>query len=90
MRIGDEIPEIILDALHENEIKKLNFSDYKGKWLVLIFYPGDFTFVCPTELEEAANQYEEFKKAGAEIVSISTDSIYSHKAWHDSSPSIKK
>ncbi len=88
--VGNTLPEISLDALVKNEIKKIDFSDYKGKWLVLIFYPGDFTFVCPTELEEAAIQYDEFKKLDAEIISISTDSVYSHKAWHDSSPSIKK
>jgi len=89
VKIGFKIPDITADALHENEIKKINFSDYEGKWLVLIFYPADFTFVCPTELEEAAEKYEEFKIAGAEILSISTDTAYAHKAWHDSSPSIK-
>jgi peroxiredoxin len=88
--VGFEIPEITADAYYEGDSKKINFSDYKGKWLVLIFYPGDFTFVCPTELEEAAEKYEEFKNAGAEILSISTDSVWVHKAWHDTSPSIKK
>jgi peroxiredoxin (alkyl hydroperoxide reductase subunit C) len=57
---------------------------------VLIFYPADFTFVCPTELEDAASLYEEFKEAGAEVISISIDTAYVHKAWHDTSPSIKK
>jgi len=65
-------------------------SNYKGKWLVLIFYPADFTFICPTELEEAANYYNEFKKLKAEILSVSTDTVFVHKAWRDNSPSIKK
>jgi len=56
----------------------------------MIFYPADFTFICPTELEEAANMYGEFKALGAEILSVSTDTVFVHKAWHDNSPSIKK
>jgi NADH-dependent peroxiredoxin subunit C len=68
----------------------MKISDFKGKWLVLLFYPADFTFICPTELEEAADYYEEFKKAGAEILSVSTDTAFVHKAWHDHSPAIKK
>lgn len=58
--------------------------------MVLLFYPADFTFICPTELEEAAKYYDEFKEGGAEILSISTDTVFVHKAWHDSSPSIAK
>ncbi len=68
----------------------MRISDSKGKWLVLLFYPADFTFVCPTELEEAAHFYEEFIKEGAEIISFSTDTKYSHFAWHDSSKAIGK
>lgn len=90
VRIGEKIPDFEADALVNEEIKKIRFSDYKGKWLVLIFYPADFSFVCPTELEEAAKYYDEFKKLNAELMSISTDTKYSHKAWHDTSPSIKK
>lgn len=56
----------------------------------MIFYPADFTFICPTELEEAADAYKEFKKLGAEIISVSTDTVHTHKAWHDTSPAIKK
>ena len=85
-----EIANFELEAFQNEEIKKLKLSDYKGRWLVLIFYPADFTFICPTELEEAANYYEEFKKLGAEVLSVSTDTAFVHKAWHDSSPSIKK
>ena len=90
IQIDQEIPDFDLEAFHNEEIKRVKLSDYRGKWLVLIFYPADFTFICPTELEEAANYYEEFKKLGAEILSISTDTVYVHKAWHDQSPAISK
>tara|TARA_Y100000310_G_C20703935_1_gene832870 strand:+ start:8103 stop:8666 length:564 start_codon:yes stop_codon:yes gene_type:complete len=89
-RIGESINDMELDAYHEDEEKKVKLSDFKGKWLVAVFYPADFTFVCPTELEELADTYEDFKKEGAEIVSVSTDTVYVHKAWHDESPAIKK
>src|SRR3989338_9116464 len=90
-KISDlEIANFELEALQKEEIKKLKLSDYKGQWLIVIFYPDDFTFICPTELEEAANYYEEFKKLGAEVLSVSTDTAFVHKAWHYSSPSIKK
>lgn len=79
-----------LEAYHEDELKKISLSEYRGKWLVLIFYPADFTFICPTELEEAADNYEEFKKQGAEVMSVSTDTAFVHKAWHDQSEAIKK
>ncbi|MDO8494974.1 MAG: redoxin domain-containing protein [bacterium] len=84
------LPDLEVEAYQDDEIKKLKLSDYAGKWLVMIFYPGDFTFVCPTELEEAAELYPQFKKLGAEVLSISTDSVHVHKAWHDQSPAIKK
>ena len=90
IKIGEKILDFSLDAFHENKIKRIKLSDYKGKWLVLFFYPADFTFVCPTELEELAENYGEFKKLGAEILSVSTDTAFAHKAWHDSSPAIKK
>lgn len=90
VKIDQKVPEFQFDAYQKDEIKKLKFSDYLGKWLVLIFYPADFTFICPTELEEAANLYEEFKKLNAEVMSISTDTAFVHKAWHDQSPAIKK
>jgi len=90
VKIGDTIKDLTLDAFIENDIRKVNLSDYKGKWMVLLFYPADFTFVCPTELEEAAENYEEFKKLDAEILSVSTDTAFAHKAWHDNSPAIGK
>jgi peroxiredoxin (alkyl hydroperoxide reductase subunit C) len=90
VRIGQPISDFTLDAFHKSDIQKIRLSDYKGKWLLLLFYPADFTFVCPTELEEAAEHYEEFKQAGAEVLSISTDTAYVHKAWHDASATIRK
>jgi NADH-dependent peroxiredoxin subunit C len=65
-------------------------SQGRGKWSVVFFYPADFTFVCPTELEDLATHYAEFKKLGVEIYSVSTDTHFSHKAWHDTSEAIKK
>ena len=90
VKIGTKIEEFEFEAYHNDEIKKMKFSDFEGKWLVLLFYPADFTFVCPTELAEAADLYEAFRKAGAEILSVSTDTAFVHKAWHDQSPAIKK
>lgn len=89
-KIGQKIQDFEYDAYYNGDVAKQKLSDFKGKWLVLLFYPADFTFICPTELEEAANFYEEFKKAGAEVLSVSTDTVYVHKAWHDVSPAIKK
>lgn len=90
LKINSIVPDFELDAYQNNEIKKLKLSDYKGKWVVMIFYPADFTFVCPTELEDAAHFYDEVKKLGGEIMSISTDTAFVHKAWHDNSPAISK
>lgn len=88
--VNADLPDVTFKAYHDDEIKTLSLSDYKGKWLVLFFYPADFTFVCPTELEEMANLYDDFKKEGAEVLSISTDTVYVHKAWHDTSSAIRK
>ncbi|MDA0337985.1 MAG: alkyl hydroperoxide reductase subunit C [bacterium] len=89
-RIGAEIPDFELEAYHQGEIKNIKLSDYRGKWLCLVFYPADFTFVCPTELEDAAKLYPEFQKINAEILSVSTDTAFVHKAWHDTSEAIGK
>ncbi len=62
----------------------------KGKWSVIVFYPADFTFVCPTELEDLADHYAEFQKLGVQIYGVSTDTHFAHKAWHDTSEAIKK
>ncbi len=90
MKIGETVPDITFEMYQREEVKKVALSDYRGKWLVLLFYPADFTFICPTELEEAAEQYSEFQKEGCEILAVSTDTIFVHKAWHDNSPAIKK
>jgi NADH-dependent peroxiredoxin subunit C len=90
VKIGGRVPDFEAEVFHNEETKKIKFSDYKGKWVVMIFYPADFTFICPTELEEAADLYEEFKKLNAEVISVSTDTVFVHKAWHDNSPAIKK
>ena len=90
VKVGQKITDAEFQAFHSNDIKKMKFSDFKGKWLVLIFYPADFTFICPTELEEAASLYEDFKKEGAEVLSVSTDTVFVHKAWQDASAAIKK
>jgi peroxiredoxin len=90
IKIGQIIPDMEVEAYHNDEIKKIRLSDYRGKWLILLFYPADFTFICPTELEEAADYYDEFQKMGVELLSVSTDTTFVHKAWHDNSPSIKK
>lgn len=88
--VGNFVPDFELKVYHKDKIKKIKLSDYKGKWLILFFYPADFTFICPTELEEMANYYDKFKKEGVEILSVSTDTVFVHKAWHDTSDAIKK
>ncbi len=90
MKIGEQVEDFEADAYVSGDIKKVKLSDYKGKWIVMIFYPADFTFVCPTELSEMADYYEEVKKLGAEVLSVSTDTAYVHAAWHAQSESIKK
>ena len=81
--VGQPAPDF--DMPSTKNIEKLNenvkLSDYRGKWLALVFYPLDFTFVCPTELTAFSDRYDEFQGIGAEIVGISTDSVYSHRAW---------
>lgn len=90
VRVGETIPDYEFEIYHKDEFKTVKFSDYRGKWLAVVFYPADFTFVCPTELEELAKLYPEFQGVNAEIVSFSTDTVFTHKAWHDVSPAIKQ
>ncbi|HPI19835.1 MAG TPA: peroxiredoxin [Candidatus Kapabacteria bacterium] len=73
-----------------NAFKEISLDDYKGKWVVLFFYPLDFTFVCPTEIEEFGKNYEEFKKLNCEVIACSTDSQFSHLAWRSSHPGLRK
>ena len=88
--VNKSAPDFTEDVFVDNDIKKISLSDYKGKWVILFFYPADFTFVCPTELGELADKYEEIKNLGAEIISVSTDTAFVHKAWYDNSETIKK
>lgn len=90
IKINQLAPEFKEYAFWDNEKKVIKLSDFEGKWVVLFFYPADFTFVCPTELGELADHYEEFKSMNAEIISVSTDTHFIHKAWHDTSETIKK
>ncbi len=88
--INKQIPEFSLQAFHNGEFKTITDSDILGKWAIFFFYPADFSFVCPTELVDMAEKYDEFKKMGVEIYSVSTDTHFVHKAWWDASESIRK
>lgn len=88
--INEQAPKFKEDAFVDGNIKKISLDDYKGKWVVLFFYPADFTFVCPTELGELADNYVKLKEIGAEVISVSTDTAFVHKAWYDNSDTIKK
>ena len=77
-------------AYHNGQFVDVSDANLKGKWSVVFFYPADFTFVCPTELTDLAEHYDEFKAIGVEIYSVSTDTHFSHLAWHASSPMISK
>lgn len=90
LHIGDMLPELSLKAYYQNKEVSLLTKDYKNTWKIFFFYPADFTFVCPTELEELAVMYADFQKENAEIFSVSTDTVFVHKAWHDNSPAIGK
>lgn len=89
IHIGHPIPNFTAEAYQDGKISTVSLDQYRGQWLIMAFYPADFTFVCPTELGELAGRYDEFKKLKTEIVSISTDKAYTHAAWHDASPIIK-
>ncbi len=77
-------------AFHNGKFVPVTEASLKGKWSAVVFYPADFTFVCPTELGDLADSYAEFKKLGVEVYSVSTDTHFTHKAWHDASDTIKK
>ncbi|KAF1856976.1 hypothetical protein Lal_00032229 [Lupinus albus] len=83
LQVGKRAPDFDMPSTKELKTLKDNvkLSDYKGKWLILFFYPLDFTFVCPTELKAFSDKYDEVTKAGAEVLAVSTDSVYSHRAW---------
>ena len=88
--INKEINDFTVQAFVNNSFKAISKADVLGKWSVFFFYPADFTFVCPTELEDLANRYNDFQAAGCEIYSVSTDTHFVHKAWHDASERIQK
>lgn len=89
-RIDSTIRPFSTDAYRNGEFLTVTDQDLKGQWSVLFFYPADFTFVCPTELEDLAESYAAFRALGVEIYSVSTDKHFTHKAWHDTSPAIGK
>ena len=86
--MNSEMPEFSLDAFRDGEFVNISKSDTLGKWAIFVFYPADFTFVCPTELGDIADHYDEIKGLGAEVYGVSTDSHFCHKAWWDSSETI--
>lgn len=85
-----EVSDFKVQAFHNDKFRVVTKDDILGKWSVFFFYPADFTFVCPTELEDLQEKYEEFKKINCEIYSVSTDTHFVHKAWKDASERIKK
>jgi len=88
--IGTEIKSFTATAFHRGDFHSLSDADLRGKWSVVFFYPADFTFVCPTELGDLADNYAEFQKIGVEIYAVSTDTHFTHKAWHETSDTIGK
>src|SRR3954449_10196194 len=88
--INTEIPAFTATAYHGGKFVPVTEQNFKGKWSVVVFYPADFTFVCPTELGDLADNYPEFQKLGAEVYGVSTDTHFTHKAWHDTSDTIAK
>lgn len=89
-KVNSPAPNFEAEVFQNNQIKRVKLSDFKGKWVVLFFYPADFTFVCPTELGDMADKYEQFQQLNTEVLSVSTDTVFCHKAWHDNSETIKK
>jgi NADH-dependent peroxiredoxin subunit C len=89
VKVGQSIPNFEFEVFQGGDIKEMSLSQLRGKWAVLVFYPADFTFVCPTELEELAKLYPKFQELNAEVISISSDTVFVHKAWHDTSEGIK-
>jgi peroxiredoxin (alkyl hydroperoxide reductase subunit C) len=88
--INTTIKPFKAQAFKNGEFIEVTSDDVKGKWAVFFFYPADFTFVCPTELGDVADKYEELQSRGVEVYSVSTDTHFTHKAWHDASDTINK
>ncbi len=90
VKVGDKIDNFKAEAYYQDEVETVELDDYRGNWVVLAFYPADFSFVCPTELEDFAKKYQDFRSENGEVLSVSTDTTFVHKAWHDHSESIGK
>jgi len=88
--INTEVKPFKAHAFRNGEFAEVTEKDLHGRWSVVFFYPADFTFVCPTELEDLADHYEQLQKIGVEVFSVSTDTHFAHKAWHDTSEAIGK
>ncbi len=88
--INTEIKPFTATAFHNGSFVEVSDEDLRGTWSVVFFYPADFTFVCPTELGDLADAYEDFRSLGVEIYSVSTDTHFTHKAWHETSDTIAK
>ncbi len=88
--INTEIKPFKANAYHQGKFIALTEADFKGHWSIVFFYPADFTFVCPTELGDLADHHDTFKSMGVKVYSVSTDTHFTHKAWHDSSDTIAK
>jgi peroxiredoxin (alkyl hydroperoxide reductase subunit C) len=92
IRVGKAVPDFVAEAYirGEREPQKIELAAFRGKWVVLFFYPRDFTFICPTEIQTFARLYEQFKQERAVVVGASTDSFYAHKAWFEADPRLQK
>ncbi len=89
--MGEEVDNLMMEAYNPEtgDVENMSLADFRGKFLVLFFYPADFTFVCPTELKELNDLYEEFRKEGAEVLVVSRDTVFVHKAWVEQEPLLK-
>ncbi|ADO77964.1 alkyl hydroperoxide reductase subunit C [Halanaerobium praevalens] len=88
--VGKKVMPFKANAYQNGEFLEVTEEDFEGQWSVVVFYPADFTFVCPTELEDLQNEYDALKEMGVEVYSVSTDTHFTHKAWHDNSDTIGK
>jgi peroxiredoxin (alkyl hydroperoxide reductase subunit C) len=88
--INTQVKPFKATAFHNGKFVEVSDQSIRGKWSVFVFYPADFTFVCPTELEDLAESYSEFRRLGVEVYGVSTDTHFAHKAWHDTSEAIGK
>lgn len=89
--VDQKFPHFLLETYHpeKEKVERIKNDDFKGRWLILFFYPADFTFVCPTELFDLKKHYDEFKKLKTEVIAVSTDTVYTHKAWIETEELLK-